>query len=170
MNDEQRLEAIRAALSGSGESVARQALGAIVAHLEARDDVDAEEIIRELGDAATKRCYFGMVRAVASDIDDEVRERLRNGETTDDVNEWQANRIHEEADGSYWTIYTHANFRALYASDNWDAAVDQGMAADIDDTAKMFAVMTYCALYADLCEQVTDVDDLVEGPVLIEPT
>lgn len=157
MNDEQRLDAIRAALSGSEEAVAGQALAIVAAHLEAGD------VVQDVADRLTRRAYFGMIQTTATEIDDEARTKLREGETVDDVREWEDALIHEEADGSQWTIYTHYNFRALFASDNWGAAQEEGLTEGIgDDASKLFAVMTYCAIAADLREYVTDVDELAE--------
>jgi hypothetical protein len=162
MNDEQRLEAIRAALSGSGEAVVGQALAIVAAHLEAGDGTTGD-VVQDVADRLTRRAYFGMIQTTATEIDDEARKRLRNGDTADDVREWEDERINEEADGSWWTIYTHANFRALFASDNWAAAQEEGLTDGVgDDASKLFAVMTYCAIAADLREYVTDVDELAE--------
>jgi len=126
---------------------------------------DVEEIARDVSDSLTARDYFGSVRRIAEEIDSETRERIRKGEDPDDVRDWISDRVHEEADSSWWTTYTHANFRALLASSNWDAAADEGLADGLDlseGLGRILAVFTYAAVAADVREHLDDPDDVSE--------
>jgi len=87
--------------------------------------------------------YYDGVRGIAQS----VAERVKEGEDENDV-------IHEEVDGSYWVIYTHANFQVLMCSDHRDAySEDYGQAPVEGDTIN-WAALAYAAMARDVAEQV----------------
>lgn len=96
--------------------------------------------------------YWTSIRGIAKSIADAVR----SGEVNrNDVSD----RIHEEADNSYWVIYTHANYRAIMCSD----ADPFELASDMGYEAPTLPVMAYLVVEHDLREQVEvmlpDADD-----------
>lgn len=154
------LSAGRAALDGlpyGGEGAALRYV--------ANETPDADDVLHDSADTLNRRAYYGYVRGVAEEIDEEARDRIRDGEDADDVRDWESERIHEAADGSWWVTYTHATIRALLASSNWLAVEDAGFLADLggeDDLSRVLTVSAFCALEADIREHVSDPDDLAE--------
>lgn len=75
--------------------------------------------------SAIRRDYYRSVRATAEDF----AKRLRAGEWSD-LDE-VSDAVREETDETYWSIYYHAAFRCLLASDNeanaWEEALDMGI-------------------------------------------
>ena len=91
--------------------------------------------------------YWSSIRASAKCIVEAIDSgELASGEAVTD-------RIHEDADGSYWVIYTHANYRAILASDHdpFEDLADMGL--DLD-SAKSPASLAFCCVQADLVAQV----------------
>jgi len=105
----------------------------------------------------TRKDYFDSVRATAA----EIQEAIADGEYTDrdDVEE----RIWEEADGSYWVIYHHANLSCLRFSDNWLAIDDVGDEISGDSLTDVLVRAAFYAYHADITEYVGDIDDLLEA-------
>jgi hypothetical protein len=87
--------------------------------------------------------YWQGVRGIAQSVADRVKE----GEDENDV-------IHEEVDGSYWVIYTHANFQVLMCSDHHDAYSEDFGEPPVQDSHINWAALTYAALARDVGEQV----------------
>ncbi len=86
-----------------------------------------------------KADYYTSIRAMGR----EIAERVRAG----DGDVWDI--IHETADGSYWVIYTHANYQAMLASDHapFEDVADNG--GEVTS-----AVLAYYCVRHDLEEQV----------------
>lgn len=106
--------------------------------------------------------YYGSVCDIAEDI----ISRCKSGEIAD--RDALAEDIHQTVDGSYWVIYTHANFQCLMASDNDSAYVDDlGTDGLVDDTGINWPAMAFKALEQDVYQQLEaqglDVNDY-EGP------
>jgi hypothetical protein len=102
--------------------------------------------------------YWQGVRGIAQSVADRVKE----GEEESDV-------IHEEVDGSYWVIYTHANFQVLMCSDHHDAySEDFGEPPVTGDTVN-WAALAYAALARDVSEQVRVGVEEVRQPVRRPP-
>ena len=51
--------------------------------------------------------YWTSIRSLAKGLAEEIRKGELAPEDVED-------RLHEDADGSYWTIYTHANYQAIH--------------------------------------------------------
>ncbi len=93
--------------------------------------------------------YYQGVRGLAQ----EVIERVKTGEDMNDV-------IHETVDGSYWVIYTHANFQVLLCSDHHDAyAENYGGAPERFQTGGgsevSWAALAFAAMEQDVREQIS---------------
>lgn len=89
-----------------------------------------------------------------------VIERVRDGEDPSDV-------LHEEVDGSYWVIYTHAAQAVLNHSRNDDAIFDQlgsDALAECSSMAEVYTRAAYYALYEDVIEELSDAGYDVSDP------
>lgn len=86
---------------------------------------DRDEATVEAGLSAIRRDYYRSVKNVTDDFE----ERIRAGEWSD-LDE-VVDAIAEETDQTYWSIYYHAAFRCLMASDNeaeaWEQAEELGV-------------------------------------------
>lgn len=78
---------------------------------------------------------------------DHVASRLsEGGQDVSDI-------VHEVVDGSYWVIYTHANFQVLMCSDNHDAYTDSYGDPAIQGTAINWAALAFAAVEQDINER-----------------
>lgn len=87
--------------------------------------------------------YYDGVRSLAQ----EVAERVKEGQEQGDV-------IHEVVDGSYWIIYTHANFQVLMCSDHHDAYSEDFGEPPVSGSDINWAALAYAAMARDVSEQV----------------
>jgi hypothetical protein len=87
--------------------------------------------------------YWQGVRGLAQ----EVAERVRDGEDLSDA-------LHEVVDGSYWVIYTHANFQVLMCSSHHDAYSEDFGEAPVSGSDINWAAAAYAAMARDVSEQV----------------
>jgi hypothetical protein len=78
-------------------------------------------------------------------------ERMKSGDITDDFSD----ALHEVVDGCQRVIYTQQAQAGLMCSKNSDAYLEQGFEADslIKDGAINWPLMMYCALEADIIEE-----------------
>ena len=93
--------------------------------------------------------YWSSIRSCAKGLADEIRKGDLSPEDVED-------RLHEDADGSYWTIYTHANYRAIMCSDHdpWDDVRDSGepLTAEMAN-GQPCAILAYYCVRHDTREQ-----------------
>ena len=87
--------------------------------------------------------YYDGVRGLAQ----EVASRVKDGEDYSDV-------LHEVVDGSYWVIYTHANFQVLMCSDHHDAYSEDFGEPPVSGNDINWAALAYAAMARDVSEQV----------------
>lgn len=125
-----------------------------------RAAVDGElltcESMTDLADKIKRADYWRHVRDLAEAVKDDVRERVKGG---DDIDEAVSESLHEHADSSAWVIYTRQNFDVLRYSENEDAAVDEFGAEGIASRDGInWALLAFCALQADVREQLGDVE------------
>jgi hypothetical protein len=90
--------------------------------------------------------YWHSIRSSAEGLADEIRKGDLAPEDVDD-------RLHEDADGSYWTIYTHAHYKAIMCSDHdpWEDVRDAGEALSLD--GQPTAILAYHCVRHDTREQ-----------------
>lgn len=88
--------------------------------------------------------YYQGVRRIVRELD----ERLKNK----DIDDWH-DAIHQAIDGSYWVIYTHANFQVLLCSDNHDAYTEDFGQAPVEGDTINWAALAFGAMYRDVQEQ-----------------
>lgn len=97
--------------------------------------------------------YYQAVRGLAQ----EVVRREKDGEDLNDV-------IHEIVDGSYWVIYTHANFQVLMCTDHHDAYMEDFGDVPVEGRDGLnWAALAYAALARDVAEQL-DAERMEEAP------
>src|ERR1700723_366075 len=86
--------------------------------------------------------YWTSIRSNAKALADDMR---GGSLEPDDVYD----RIHEEADGSHWTIYTHANYKAIMCSDHdpWEDVEEMGGADACLGGKSMGIAMAMLAFY-----------------------
>ena len=90
--------------------------------------------------------YYTGVRSIAADID--------NQKFTSQDDYEQA--IHEAVDGSYWVIYTHANFQVLLCSDNHDAYSEEYGEPPVAGSDIDWAALAFAALDKDVRQTVSE--------------
>jgi hypothetical protein len=88
--------------------------------------------------------YYQGVRDIVRELD----ERLKNK----DIDDWN-DAIHQAVDGSYWVIYTHANFQVLMCSDNHNAYVEDFGEPPVEGGEINWAALAFGAMYRDVQEQ-----------------
>lgn len=88
--------------------------------------------------------YYAGVRGLAEEVSNLVKNEGMD----------ESDALHQTVDGSYWVIYTHANFQVLMCSDHHDAySEDFGEPAVSGDTIN-WAALAYAAMARDVSEQV----------------
>lgn len=102
------------------------------------------------------REYWEGVRGLAKEVAERVKDE---GGDRSDI-------LHEVVDGSYWVIYTHANFQVLMCSSYHDAYTeDFGEIPGDGRDGINWAALAYAALARDVSEQVdAEMSDLEEAP------
>lgn len=97
--------------------------------------------------------YYQAVRDIVKEAD----RAIKDGEITNDeeLNDW----VHQTVDGSYWVIYTHANFQLLLVTDNHDAYSEDFGEAPVRDGNINWAALAYAAMERDVREQM-DAEDI----------
>lgn len=105
-----------------------------------KEDTEAshDEAMRVL-----RKEYYDGVRGLAQ----EVASRVKDGDDENDV-------LHEVVDGSYWVIYTHANFQVLMCSDHHDAYSEDFGEPPVSGDTINWAALAYAAMARDVSEQV----------------
>jgi hypothetical protein len=93
--------------------------------------------------------YYQGVRGISQDIAD----RVKDGEIKDQDDFERA--ITESVDGSYWVIYTHANFQVLLCSDHHDAHSEDFGEPPLRDGDINWAALAYAAMERDVREQIS---------------
>jgi len=93
--------------------------------------------------------YYQAVRGVAHELAD----RVKDGEIKDQDGFQQA--LNESVDGSYWVIYTHANFQVLLCSDHHDAYVEDFGEPPVQNGDINWAALAYGALMRDVQDQIS---------------
>jgi hypothetical protein len=94
--------------------------------------------------------YWHSIRSSAKALADEIR---KGDLAPEDVYD----HLHEYADGSYWTIYTHANYRAIMCSDHdpWEDVEDSngGMLSSKEANGQPLAILAYHCVRHDTRDQ-----------------
>jgi hypothetical protein len=97
--------------------------------------------------------YYQGVRDLAKEVAERVKDE---GGDQHDI-------LHEVVDGSYWVIYTHANFQVLMCSDHHDAYSEEFGEAPVSGADVNWAALAYAALARDVGDQVS-AEGLEEAP------
>jgi hypothetical protein len=97
--------------------------------------------------------YYQGVRGLAQEVAERVKDE---GGDQHDI-------LHEVVDGSYWVIYTHANFQVLMCSDHHDAYSEEFGEAPVSGADINWAALAYATLARDVSDQV-GAEGLEEAP------
>jgi hypothetical protein len=101
--------------------------------------------------------YYEGVRGLAEEVSN-----LVNNEGMD-----EQDALHQTVDGSYWVIYTHANFQVLMCSDHHDAYSEEFGEAPVSGADVNWAALAYATLARDVGDQVnaerSNVDEAPRG-------
>ena len=98
--------------------------------------------------------YYGGVRGITEDL----KARVASGEIASE--DALSDAIQQEVDGSYWVIYTHANFQVLLCSDHHDASFEEyGEVPLAADGNVNWAALAFAALERDVRDQM-DAEDV----------
>jgi len=108
--------------------------------------------------------YYQSVRGIVEDL----RRAIKDGEVTDQesLDQW----LHQTVDGSYWVIYTHANFQVLMCSDNHDAYSEEYGQPAVEGDSINWAALAHAAMERDVQQQIdaegitVDQDQVEEAP------
>jgi len=92
--------------------------------------------------------YYQGVRGIAA----ELAQRVKDGDIKSQ-DDWES-AIHQAVDGSYWVIYTHANFQVLFLSDNHDAYSEDFGEPPISDGSINWAALAFAAMDRDVRQQI----------------
>ena len=92
--------------------------------------------------------YYQSVRGMTEDL----KRAIKDGEVTDQesLETW----IQQSVDGSYWVIYTHANFQVLMCSNNYDAYSEDFGEPPLSGSDINWAALAYAAMQRDLQQQI----------------
>lgn len=89
--------------------------------------------------------YYEGVRGLAEEVSNLVQ--------NEGMDEQDA--LHQTVDGSYWVIYTHANFQVLMCSDHHDAYSEDFGEPPVSGSDINWAALAYAAMARDVSEQVS---------------
>lgn len=102
--------------------------------------------------------YYSAVR----DIVDDAISQLKEGQI-DRSREALDEYIWQSVDGSYWVIYTHANFQVIFVSDNHDAYMDEYGEPPIQGGDINWAALAFGAMQRDVQDLLNAYDDDIEA-------
>lgn len=91
-----------------------------------------------------RREYYGAVLSHAQEVDRLVKEEgMEEGDA-----------LHQVVDGSYWVIYTHANFQVLMCTEHHDAYMEDFGEVPVEGRDGLnWAVLAYAAMARDVTER-----------------
>lgn len=120
-----------------------------------RNRTDRETSEQQHDDAmrALDREYRQAVLGLAQEVD-----RLVKDEGMD-----EGDALHQVVDGSYWVIYTHANFQVLMCTENHDAYTEDFGDVPMQGQDVNWAALAYAAMARDVSERL-GARDLEEAP------
>jgi len=101
--------------------------------------------------------YYSAVRSIV----DEALEELGRGDI--DGRAGLDEYLHQSIDGSYWVIYTHANFQVIFVSDNHDAYMEEYGEPPIQGGDINWAALAFGAMQRDVQQLLNAYDDDIEA-------
>jgi hypothetical protein len=115
----------------------------------------SDEEIAKIADGNAQRAYYATVRGFVNDLKDEIT--AGNIADENEAREW----LEQSIDGCHDVIYTHAAQEVLRHSSNDQAYFDDfGTEGAMDDSGIQWSKLAYCALLADVYEELGDMDEL----------
>lgn len=101
--------------------------------------------------------YYQAVRSIVEEAKGEIKSG--NISDRDGLEEY----VNQSVDGSYWVIYTHANFQVIFVSDNHDAYMEDFGEAPVEGSDIKWAALAYAAMMRDVHELMGAYDDEIEA-------
>jgi hypothetical protein len=114
-----------------------------------------EEQIVEVAAGIEQRAYYATVR----DIVEDLKRAIKDGDVTDEdgATDW----LHETIDGHHDVIYTSCAQDIVRISSNSGAYVENfGPEGMVKDGDIQWSLLAYCALEADVLEEIGDISEL----------
>jgi hypothetical protein len=114
-----------------------------------------DEQVTQRANGIAAREYESTVRGIVEDLKHEIK----TGTITD--SEGAMDWLHDTIDGHHDVIYTHAAMEVCRQSRNDQAYFDQfGSDGAVDESGIQWSKLAYCALEADVLEEIGDIDEL----------
>lgn len=114
---------------------------------------EAESLVKD-AESVLRAEYYTDVRELASEIKEELKERLVAGEAGEPLREWLIERIDEAVDGHHRIIYTWQSQKLLLFSDNASAYADDfGDEGIVENGDICWNRLAWAAMRADLRDQ-----------------
>ncbi len=113
---------------------------------------DHDEAVRVL-----RTEYYQEVRSIV----EEAMGEIKGGNIAD--REGLDEYIDQSVDGSYWVIYTHANFQVIFVSDNHDAYMEDFGEPPVEGGDINWAALAYAAMRRDVSELASAHDAEIEA-------
>jgi hypothetical protein len=111
--------------------------------------------ISNIADGIAEREYRDTVQGIVEDLKRAIKDK--EIEDSDGVHDW----LHDTIDGHHDVIYTACAQEIVRQSRNDGAYFDQfGDEGAVKDGAINWSALAYCALEADVMEEIGDIDDL----------
>lgn len=101
--------------------------------------------------------YYQSVRSIV----EEGMGQIKEGHITD--REGLDEYLDQSVDGSYWVIYTHANFQVLFVSDNHDAYMEDFGEPPVEGSDIKWAALAYAAMRRDIYDLIGSYDEEIEA-------
>ena len=115
-----------------------------------------EKEITDQADGIAQRAYYSTVRGFAADL----AEQIAAGDISD--SDSAREYLEQSIDGCHDVIYTYAAQNVCRISPNDGAYFDDfGAEGMIDDSGIAWSRLAYCALLADVLEEIGDLDDFL---------
>lgn len=101
--------------------------------------------------------YYESVRSIVEEGMGEIKNgNIPNREGLDEY-------LEQSVDGSYWVIYTHANFQVLFVSDNHDAYMEDFGEPPVEGSDIKWAALAYAAMRRDIYDLIGSYDEEIEA-------
>jgi hypothetical protein len=114
---------------------------------------EAESIVKD-AESVLRAEYYTDIRELATEIKDELKEKLVAGESGEPLREWLIERVDEAVDGHHRVVYTWQSQKVLLFSDNSSAYSDIfGDEGIVENGDICWSRLAWAAMRADLNEQ-----------------
>lgn len=125
--------------------------------------LQADSLVERLTEEQIKQRANGIEQRechqTIADIVEDLKRAIKDKEVTD--REQAMDWLHDTIDGHHDVIYTYAAMEVCRQSKNDQAYFDQmGSEGAVDESGIQWSRLAYCAMEADVLEEIGDLDDL----------